>query len=95
MQSGNFQSPEANRKFGIWINNHPASEHDLDYVRFADMVLAILDAGEALELEHIKQHQILHEDLIDRLMNRYYSMRDMYSILLDCGRINHGPDTVG
>lgn len=39
MQSKHFQSHEANRKFEIWINNHPASEHDLDYMRFADMVL--------------------------------------------------------
>lgn len=83
-----FKSEKANHLFNVWANGFPASEHELDYFRFAEMVLMVLDEGESLEYNHIENVNGIDEDLSYILMNRYHSMKDMYSILSNSGRIN-------
>jgi hypothetical protein len=91
-----FESENSNTLFDVWINSFPESMHKLDALRFANMVISILNGGENLEIEYIKNsdHKGLNDWMIDNYMTRYQSMKDMYGILFDSGRIEHRSDFV-
>lgn len=77
-----FKSIECNNLFNIWISNYPESFHPLDLERFTNMVIGILDNDEDLEYTHITQStNKLEEWQIDRYMDKYHSMKEIYKRL--------------
>ncbi len=77
-----FKSEEANKNFNFWINQYPESFHPLDLQRFTNMVISILDNDENLEYTHLQQPKSRLKDYqIDSYMDKYASMKDIYTEL--------------
>ena len=76
-----FESAECNRLFYLWISNYPESFHSVDLDRFTEMVVCVLDNGDSIEYDYLKQFTKLNERMVDAYMNRYLAMRDMYMAL--------------
>lgn len=89
MKINYFKSEKANKAFGDWISNYPESFHPIDMKRFAKMVITILDEGEDLEMEYIKEAggTRLSEWMVNTYMSRYQSMKDMYELLIGESRL--------
>jgi hypothetical protein len=80
-----FNNEACNLKFSMWISNFPESFHPSDLDRFTDMVIALLDNNEELEIEYINQSRkkIFEDRMVSSYMDRYRYMRDIYMKLKD------------
>lgn len=83
MNNSYFKAEKANAAFNLWASIAPESYHPYDMDRWAEMVVAVLDAEEELERDYIENalSNKLTEGMIDGYMDNYNSMKRVYNLL--------------